>query len=104
MVQRDERLCRLAQRAGQGRHVVDIHFADLTARPVETVEALYDRFAIPFTPEFRERLLRYLDADRHGKEPKRQYTLAEFGMDEAAIEARFGRYIDHFGIRREKRA
>ncbi|MCK9542787.1 MAG: sulfotransferase [Novosphingobium sp.] len=92
-------------RSGPGKdaNVIDIHFSDLTARPVETVEELYDRFAIPFTAQFRERLLRHLDADHHGKGPKRQYTLAEFGMDEAAIETHFARYIDHFGIQREKR-
>lgn len=93
-------------RSGPGADatVLDVHFTDLIARPVDTVGALYDRFGIAFTPEFREALVRHLDADHHGKSPARHYTLAEFGMDEAAVETQFGRYIDHFGITRERRA
>ena len=49
-------------------------------------------------------MLRHLETDHHGKGPARVYTLAEFGMEEAAIEGAFARYIDHFGIKRENRA
>lgn len=90
--------------AGRAENVADIHFADLTARPIETVAALYDRFRIRFTGAAREAMLRHLETDHHGKGPARVYTLAEFGMDEAAIEGAFARYIDHFGIKRENRA
>ena len=38
------------------------------------------------------------------KGPARPYTLAEFGLSEEAVEAAFGRYLDHFGIKLEKRA
>lgn len=89
---------------GEDANVIDVHFSELTARPVETVEQLYDRFGIPFTAEFRERLLLHLEHDHHAKAPKRQYTLGEFGMNEEIIEQHFARYIDHFGIKREKRA
>lgn len=89
---------------GADAEVIDIHFTDLTARPIETVRQLYDRFELPFTTQFREALERHLEHDHHGKGAKRQYTLGEFGMDEAGIEQHFARYIDHFGIQREKRA
>jgi hypothetical protein len=92
-------------RSGPGRDatIIDIHFAELTAHPLETVAMLYDRFAIPFTAAAREAMERHLGSDHHGKGPARAYTLAEFGMSEAAIEQAFGRYIDHFGIKRETR-
>ncbi len=89
---------------GAQANAIDVHFAELTARPIETVRQLYDRFGLPFTTGFRERLLRHLEHDHHGKGAKRQYTLAEFGMNQALIEQHFSRYIDHFGIRRETRA
>jgi hypothetical protein len=93
-------------RSGDGRdaNVADIQFADLTARPIETVASLYDRFDIRFTDAAKEAMLRHMETDHHGKGPARTYTLAEFGIDEAAVEAAFGRYIDHFGINRETRA
>jgi hypothetical protein len=89
---------------GRDENIADIHFAELTAQPIETVAALYDRFDIRFSDAAREAMLRHLETDHHGKGPARVYTLAEFGIDEAAIEASFARYIDHFGIKREKRA
>ena len=93
-------------RTGDGRdeNIADIHFEELTAKPIETVAALYDRFDIRLSDAAREAMLRHLDVDYHGKGPTRIYTLAEFGLDEPAIEAGFARYIDHFGIKREKRA
>lgn len=93
-------------RSGPGKDadVVDVHFSELTAKPVETVAMLYDTFGIPFTDAAREAILRHLETDHHGKGPGRVYTLAEFGLDEAQIDRAFGRYMDHFGIKREKRA
>ena len=93
-------------RVGEGKdaNVVDIHFVDLIANPIDTVATLYDRFGIEFTGAARDAMLRHLDTDQHGKHASRVYTLAEFGMSEAAVDSAFGRYMDHFGIRREKRA
>ena len=96
----------LDMRLGDGKdeNIADIHFTELTARPIETVAALYDQFNISFNGAAREAMLRYLDTDHHGKGPARIYTLAEFGLDETAIDASFARYINHFGIKRENRA
>lgn len=92
-------------RGGEGRdaRVADIHFTDLIARPVETVRQLYDRFGLRFTPQFRERMLRHLEIDHHGKGASRSYALGDYGIDEAMIERAFGGYIDQFAIQREKR-
>ena len=90
--------------AGRDADVVDVHFADLIAQPLETVAALYDRLGISFSETAREAMSRHLETDHHGKGPVRPYTLAEFGLSEEAVEAAFGRYLDHFGIKREKRA
>ena len=90
--------------AGKDANVVDVHFADLIAQPLETVAALYDRLGISFSETAREAMSRHLETDHHGKGPVRPYTLAEFGLSEEAVEAAFGRYLDHFGIKREKRA
>lgn len=84
--------------------VADVHYKDLIVDPVATVAVLYDRFDIPFTKALEERILRHLDADRHGKGAKHRYSLADFGLDPDAIEAAFGRYIDFFDIERERGA
>ncbi|MBV9843313.1 MAG: sulfotransferase, partial [Sphingomonadaceae bacterium] len=94
-------------RSGPGKdakNVVDIHFAELTARPLETVARVYDQFGIALTAAARDAMERHIEADHHGKGPGRVYTLAEFGLSEAQIDRTFARYMDHFGIKREKRA
>lgn len=94
-----------AWRGGQGKdaNVADIRFHELTAAPMDTVAALYDRFGLPLTAQARAAMERHLEADHHAKAPKRAYGLADYGLSEQAIEAAFGSYIDRFGIRREKR-
>lgn len=92
-------------RKGPGRDaaVMDVIFSDLVARPLEVVAELYHTFGLHLTAQARERMERHLDQDHHGKGPQRNYSLAEFGIDEADIEGAFGSYIDQFGIRRERR-
>ncbi|MBB4614315.1 sulfotransferase family protein [Novosphingobium taihuense] len=94
-----------AWRNGPGRDakVVDVVFSDLIARPIETVSEMYDTFGLRLGGDARDRMLRHLERDRHGKAPQRAYSLADYGLDEAAIEGAFGAYIDQFGIRREQR-
>jgi hypothetical protein len=61
-------------------------------------------FGLELGAEARERMARFLDVNRHGQGPAHRYGLADFGLDEAAIEATCGRYIDHYGVAREARA
>lgn len=92
-------------RIGPGRdtEVFDIEYGRLVSAPIETVRDLYDRFELPMTAAARDAMERHLEADHHGKGSKRQYTLAQFGIDEEMIERTFGDYIDQFGIAREMR-
>lgn len=90
--------------AGDGSLVSDIRFADLTSDPIGTVERVYGELDIAFTQEARAAMERHLETDHHGSAPKRPYTLAEFGLDEAQIEGAFAPYITRFGIEREQRA
>lgn len=93
-------------RRGTGRDatVMDVVFSDLISNPLEVVGQLYDTFGLHLSDDARERMQRHLDHDHHGKGPQRAYTLAEFGIADAEVEAAFGAYIDQFGIRRERRA
>lgn len=92
-------------REGEGAdaRVSDVRFTDLTADPLGTVERVYGELDIPFTPAARDAMARHLESDHHASAPKRAYTLAEFGLDEAAIESAFAPYIARFDIPREKR-
>jgi hypothetical protein len=84
--------------------IVDVHYKDLIADPIDTAEKLYAQFGMDFSAGTREAMERHLDVDHHGKGPARAYGLADFGLSEDDIEAAFGDYIDRHGIAREKRS
>lgn len=88
---------------GADARVSDVRFTDLVTDPLATVARVYDELAIALTAEARDAMARHLETDHHAAAPKRAYTLADYGLDEAAIEAAFAPYIERFSIEREKR-
>lgn len=87
-----------------GVEVVDVRYGELIADPIGEVERLYDLWRIELRPEAKARMEQFLKHDHHGKGPARAYSLADYGLDEAAIEAAFGPYLDRYGVAREKRS
>lgn len=84
-----------------GRHVLDINFEDLVARPVEMVERIYARFGYPFTPDFRQRIEQFLADDAKRRTGvQHQYALDEYGLTSQQLYERFSFYTarlaDHF--------
>ncbi|GAA2409557.1 sulfotransferase [Actinomadura vinacea] len=80
--------------------ICHVRYPDLVSDPVGTVRGVYDHFGLPVTAEFERRARAWLDApenrpDRHGKWT---YALAEYGLDEDDIDARFAGYRERFGV------
>jgi hypothetical protein len=80
----------------------DVFMDDLVARPIETVAAVYDRFALSFTAEAERRMHAWLDANPQGKHGAHRYTLEEFGLDLAEVREAFRPYTERFGVRLEE--
>lgn len=78
--------------------IVDLAHRDVVADPVATVERIYDRFALPFTPEHRARIGRFLHehpaASRLGKH---RHSPDEFGIDPAEVRERLSGYYERYG-------
>jgi len=83
--------------------VVDVHYKTLVADPIAEAERVYSAFGLTLSATARERMSSFLKVNRHGQVGGRRYTLADVGLDEAAIEAICGDYIDKFGVTREER-
>jgi hypothetical protein len=84
--------------------VVDVHYKALVADPIAEAERVYAAFGLTLSPKARQRMSDFLKVNRHGHgAAPHRYALADFGLTEAAIEAVCGRYIDQFGVAREKR-
>ena len=88
---------------GAEARVSDVLFTDLVTDPLETVARVYDDLDIPLTTAARGAMARHLETDHHGSAPGRKYGLADYGLDEAAIESAFAPYIERFSIQRERR-
>lgn len=76
--------------------VVDVQFRDTLRDPVGTVTRVYEHFDIPVTDEVRAGALGYLDENPRDKHGTHEYSLAEFGLDEAGVSARFAGYRERF--------
>jgi hypothetical protein len=89
------------QRPGVNQHFIDVHFQQLVADPIGTVERIYAHFGIELAAEARRAMQAWLD-DPASRTPKGHHTLAEYGLDEHAIDAAFGDYMAYYGVARER--
>jgi Sulfotransferase family len=82
---------------GENR-VIDVHYADLLDRPIETMEALYAALDDPFTDEARAGMQAWLDDNPQNKFGKHEYKLDEFGLSERQVRDTFERYLSRYAI------
>lgn len=83
----------------------DMHFQDLIARPLATIEKLYAHFDLEFSAEARRAMAHYVAAEagaRHGH-GRHHYSMAEFGLAASLIEDAFKPYMQRYGIETERR-
>jgi hypothetical protein len=83
--------CFTAARARYGpAQFYDVQYETFTADPVGTAAAIYDHFGLPYTAA-AEQAMRALHAASTGgaARPAHQYTLADFGLTPAEVDARF---------------
>ena len=75
----------------------DVNYEKLVADPVGNVRAIYDKFGYEFTPEFEERLRRFM-AEKSANRPKHFYSMEQFNLDGAEIAREFAAYHQQFGL------
>jgi hypothetical protein len=81
--------------------VVDVHYAELVGREIETVRWIYERFGLELPAQAEERMRRHLAAhpkDRHGAH---RYSLEQSGLDPDRERRRFAFYSERFGVAEE---
>ena len=75
--------------------VMDISHRSMLDDPMGTLRSVYDRFALPFGAEAERRARAWLDNPAQHRSSVR-FTLGEFGLSEADVEAAFGPYRQRF--------
>ncbi len=81
--------------------ILDVHFDELTTKPIATIERIYRHFDLPFTSEVRERMQAYVDDHPRHRFGVHRYDHASFGLTREAIASTFKHYSDHFGVAEE---
>jgi Sulfotransferase family len=67
----------------------DVHYDDLVADPVGTVEAIYGHFGLPLTGAAADTIRSLATSSRAGGESGHRYTLGEFGLTGEEVDERF---------------
>lgn len=92
-----ERIIRSRESIDANR-LFDVTYANLAADPIGTVRRIYDKFGYEFTPEYEERLKRFLVEKDPSKRPKHVYSMEQFSLDGRAIDETFEAYHRRFGV------
>jgi hypothetical protein len=74
--------------------IQDMRYKDLVADPVATIRAAYTRFGWDFSPRAAVGVRRWLRDNPAGKHGSRNYSLAEFGLDEEIVRDVYAEYIE----------
>lgn len=78
--------------------VVDVHYEDTVARPVETVARVYSHLGLDYTPAVAAGVEAYLAENPRDKHGSHAYSLEEFGLDRDEVDAAFAGYRERFGV------
>jgi hypothetical protein len=80
-------------RATQDERFIDIDYRQIVADPVGVVRTIYSRCGLELSPQVEQRMAAWLAANPQNKHGQHRYTLADFGLDKAAVEAQFADYL-----------
>ncbi|HET8880638.1 MAG TPA: sulfotransferase, partial [Solimonas sp.] len=94
------RIMDFRDRFGEDR-VVDVHYADLMRRPIETMRQLYAGLGDAFTAEAEASMTRWLDDNPQDKFGRHEYRLAQYGLTPERVRGMFERYTSRYDIEPE---
>ena len=78
--------------------ICDVRYADLMARPLETIAAVYDRFGIDLRPEAEARMRAYLAGKPRHKLGVHRYRFENTGRVIERERERFRSYQERYGV------
>lgn len=85
------------ERLGPERFL-DVHHAELAAKPIAVLERIYDWLGMELTDATRIRFERWGEQNRSGAHGAHRYTASEFGLSPDAIREEYGSYIRAFDV------
>lgn len=89
---RDLYRCMTARDALSPQRFFDVNFRETVTDPIGLVERIYHRFGMPMTATARAAIEEYMRKNPREKRPPHHYTVEQFGLSAADLEARFALY------------
>jgi len=83
------------KRLGDDRFV-DVSFADLQTHPIGTLEGIYERLGLTFSPAARKQVQQWADNHRPGDRGEHSYELADYGLTTGQVRERFADYLSTY--------
>lgn len=81
--------------------IIDSHFSDLMKDPVAALRKIYEAARLDWPDGHAERITAYLRDKPKGKHGAHAYSLEEYGLDDATVDAAYADYVAHYGIEQE---
>lgn len=75
------------------QHFIDIHYAELVRDPIGVVRRIYHRFDYPYSPEFENKMRRFIETDRGVARQRHIYGLEQFGLSQDEVIDRSADYL-----------
>jgi hypothetical protein len=75
----------------------DVPYAEFSRSPLACAERIYAHFDLPLPPASRDAIRAFAVENPEGKHGKHEYDLAQYGLDEEIVRARFAGYVARFG-------
>jgi hypothetical protein len=97
MVNSVERAIVARAKVGPGR-VLDVQYEDLVREPLRELRRVHDFAGLEWSPAAEERAKRWMAENPQHKYGTHRYSLADFGLDEEELAARFKPYRERFGV------
>jgi sulfotransferase family protein len=84
--------------AHPGHPVIDVQYADLVQRPVETVAGLYSSLGLELSSTAEAAVAGYVAAHPKGQFGIHGYDLSRFGLDAGELSERFSGYVERYEV------
>ncbi len=98
--QHANRIMDFRDKFGEDR-IVDMHYAELTANPMDSMRKLYAALGDEFTGQAEQGMQSWLDDNPQGKFGLHEYKLAQYGLGVERAAPVFERYLDRYEVARE---
>jgi len=73
---------------------LDLSYKELITDPAKAVSRIYDHFQFPMDAQMPDRLRAWMGENRQHKLGKHQYSIKDFGLDEATLKHSFSEYLE----------